>query len=316
MTAKKYSYKLAIAANQNIKERDFWLKQLAGEPKKSVFPYDFRGQAGKGYVPGKETLTLGGELFSRLMKVSNETDVKLHMILLTVLAALLEKYTGSHDILLGTPIYKQAEHLEFINTMLVLRNRVNGQMGFKELLLQVRGRLREAAEHQNYPLEVLIDQLGWPGIGEEFPLFDVVLMLDNIHDRSYIKGVDYSMLFSFSRKDGSVEGAVEYNPLLYRKTTVERVIRHFIRLLQRALFDADVTLAAIDILTEEEKAQILNDFNNREFNYPRQKTVVDMFAEQVKENPDGCACFEGGTFYTYLDLDRRSNLLAKKIEEM
>ena len=144
--------KLVVAADQSAKERDFWLDRLNGALTKSVFPYDYPAGTGGGFPSARLPLSFDADTVTKLMKLSKGSDVKLHMVLAAGLAALLHKYTGSGDVIFGTPIYKQEVEIEFLNTILVLRNRVEENTTFKELLLQVRQTLSEAAEHQNYPL--------------------------------------------------------------------------------------------------------------------------------------------------------------------
>jgi len=80
------------------------------------------------------------------MKLCNERDNRLHMVLAAGVVVLLDKYTykGSKDIIIGVPIYKQEIEGDFINTLLALRNRLTEGMSFKELLLEVRKTVRAA----------------------------------------------------------------------------------------------------------------------------------------------------------------------------
>ncbi len=317
--AKDVSLKLAVAAHQNIKEKDFWLNTLSGSPRKTCFPCDFKKRDTGHVGMAAEKFKFSPELFARLMKVSNGADVKLHIILAAGLTALLEKYTDSKDIMIGSPIYKQeaAGETEFINTVLVLRNQLEADgmgMSFKDLLLQVRKAVREAVENQNYPLELLVEKLDLPVKGDEFPFFDVVLLLQNIHDKTYLKDIHYQMLFSFLRTEDSIGGVVEYDPSQYMKVTIQRMFNHFTLLLQQALFNPDLPLSQVDILSEKERGQILEDFNRKERLYPHDKTIVEIFAEQVKKTPDHYACFEKGKFLTFSELDRQANALAGIIQ--
>lgn len=121
--------------------------------------YDRQGRARD--EPGLETINFqfSNKISAKLMKFSSKSDNRLHMIFTAGLAALLNKYTGNKDIIVGMPIYKQKVEGEFINTVLPLRNKLEVDMIFKELILQVRTMIFEAAEHQNYPIETLLYKL-------------------------------------------------------------------------------------------------------------------------------------------------------------
>ena len=105
---------LMVAANQNIKEREYWFNKLAGDLEKTGFPYDLKKN--KEEVPFQQVeFKLTHSLFSRLMKLSNQSDDALNMILISGLVLLLNKYTGNRDIIVGAPIYKQdIEHLKSV----------------------------------------------------------------------------------------------------------------------------------------------------------------------------------------------------------
>ncbi len=315
MESKNYSYRLAIAANQNIKERDYWLEKLSNNLQKTSIHYDFKKVEKAEPTMDLLEFALSGELSSRLMALSSGFDYTLHIVLVAGLVVLLYKYTGSKDILIGSTIYKQEVESEFINTVLVLRNQLKEPMTFKELLLQVKQTVLEATENQNYPFQVLLEQLHLPTSQRENPLFEIALLLENIHHKSYFQDLDYRVLFSFLRTQEGIEGRVEYDSRLYRKATIERIIQHFTSMMDRLVCHVDIQLSVIDILSEKEKDQILQDFNRKEWQYPREDTILEIFEEQVKKTPDRNVCFEKGGFITFKELDERANLLAEIIGE-
>ena len=132
----KISDKLAIIVSQHAKEREYWYNAMSGEPVKSFFYYDYKkesGSAGDDHEKWRmETIPfqLTGALFERLMQLSNHYDYTLYMILVSGLIVLLDKYNygANKDILIGAPIYKQETEMDFINTLLPLRNRLYDSM--------------------------------------------------------------------------------------------------------------------------------------------------------------------------------------------
>jgi non-ribosomal peptide synthetase component F len=106
------------------------------------------------------------------------------VLLLTGLTILLNRYSGNDDIMIGTSILKQETEGEFLNTVLVMRNRLDNQMSFKELLIQVKATVKEANENPNYPVKRLLEHLDIRKTSNSFPLFDTVILLENIHMRN------------------------------------------------------------------------------------------------------------------------------------
>ncbi len=309
---------VALAANQSVKEREYWLKKLSGNLTKSLFPYDnsrsidpqLQKQERK---TGTEDIGFPPPLISRLLWVSNESDVRLLMLLAGGLVLLLNKYTGIEDIIFGMPIYKQDREGDFINTVLVFRNLIRGNMTFKELLYQVKQTLDEAVMHQNYPLKSLLYELNLAYSEEDFPLFDAVVVLENIQDKTFIRHIHTNMSFLFSRKDEYIEGTIEYSPLHYEQLTIKRLAGHFKNLLEAALLDVNLKISNLEMLSEVEKKELLFDFNDTRMDYSRDKTVHRLFEEQVEKIPDTTAVECDNTRLTYLELNKEANRLAHSL---
>ncbi|MCP4218965.1 MAG: hypothetical protein GY765_30305, partial [bacterium] len=111
---------VVVAATKNIKERDYWLKKLAGEFQKSHLPYSFKKPQGMQPAWNTATFQISGNLFEKLMRLRNGADYTLHMVLLAGVTAILERYMDTMDIIVGAPIYKQKNRGTFINTVLAL----------------------------------------------------------------------------------------------------------------------------------------------------------------------------------------------------
>ncbi|HLP58696.1 MAG TPA: amino acid adenylation domain-containing protein, partial [Candidatus Deferrimicrobium sp.] len=319
--------KLVLVAGQRVKERKYWLNKLAGELGKCYFPYDFSHRPAENksdaVEPAKNVkFRFPGSLYEKALKLSGGTDVKLHMILVTGLFILLHKYTNNSDIMIGSPILKQENESEFINTVLVFRNEIATRMSFKELLLEVRKTIIEAAENQNYPLEVLLEDINMPlQENEGFPLFDTVLLFENLHDKKYLQGINYNMMFSFSRTDEGIEGLVEYNSLLYRDSAIEQIAAHYLYILEQALTGIDLPLYSLELLSEQEKQQLLCDFNNMEAGYPQDKLLHHLFEEQAARTPGNIAVVgesvELNVFrpLVYREFNTRADLLAQALHQ-
>ena len=307
-----YSEEHVVAAYQNVKEKNYWWNRLSGNLVKTHFPYDYRKTDAYEYNFGAVKFRIGHELFSRLLEVSQGSDHALHMVMTSITVILLNKYTGQKDILMGTPIYKQESEREgeFINTVLVLRNRLQGNMTFKELLFEVKHTIVEAIEHQNYPMEILLKDLNIPVFKDEFPLFDTVILLENIHDRKDLQHIHANMTISLLRTGVSLEGTVEYNLFLYEKATVERIVSHLRNLLKNAVSNPGLQLADLDIFSQEERKQILFDFNRSKTDYPQNKTLHKQFEEQVEKSPDRIAVLFAARHLTYRELNEKANQLA------
>jgi amino acid adenylation domain-containing protein/FkbM family methyltransferase len=301
------------------KEKMYWLKQLSGELVKSCFPYDrIRSKIAD---DGKVCLEVQvpDQLFMKLNQVTNNSDKNLYIILLAGLALLLEKYTGNKDIIITAPIYKQRVEGEFINTVLVIRNRLEEVQTFRELLMQVKNTLAEANRNLNYPIERLLYYLGLSttsSASKDFPLSETAILLENIHYRKYLEPLNFHLVFSFLRTGEYLKGILEYNPRLYKKETVERIFNHLVSLLEESVNDVNRWIGDIDLLTTGER-ELLSKLNNTRWKYPQEKAIHQLFAEEVEKWPDRIIVVESAEpmSMTYGELNQKSNQLAVMLRE-
>jgi amino acid adenylation domain-containing protein len=302
-----------IAAQQNRKERDYWLNQLAGEIVKSRFPYDRPIPLVEETKPEQMAIVFPEPVSSRLNKISGGYDPNLYMILMAGVILLLDKYTGNRDIIVGTPVLKQAVERNFINTLLVIRSQVTGQMTFKEFSLRLKQTIKEAVENQNYPIETLVYKLNLEFNHYDFPLFDAAVLLENIHDKNYLHPIKPNILFSFQRDDRGINGSVEYNALLYEKSTIQRIIIHLKKLVQEVIFNSGIKVAQIETLSPEEKKRLLVDFNDNRADFPADQTVYHFLEKHAALEPGRPAIGYNDELLTYSELNNRTNQLARLI---
>ncbi len=300
-----------IAASQSFKEREYWMKKLSGQMVKTFIPPDNEKRKIPDSPSSREIhqLTINGAHFAGLMKLSNTSDPRLFMILVTTWNILLSKYTSSQDIIVGTTIPRQEAEGEFINTVLALRNQWSHETTFKELLMQVRQTIIEANENQNYPIETLIYDLKLPE-DNRFPLFDTAVLLENIHDKKYLRGINIGIIFSFQRNDESLQGMIDYDASLYHKSTLERIGAHFRQLLTEVLDNIDVEVRNVNIIPEEERLQLLSQWNNTGSPYPKNKLLHQLFEEQVQRTPENIALVFENQQVKYKHLNEKANQLA------
>jgi amino acid adenylation domain-containing protein len=313
--------KLEIAANQRIKEKNYWLKKLGEELPRSCFPYD--------YAPGEKPAEVRQEsvefvpdpvVYSNLIKIGGSSDIKIYMSLTAALVGLLHKYTrqDDNDIVIGTPVFKQKGTTGLINRAFVLKIRVHSRMSFRDLLHRLKQTLIETAENQNYPVEILSNQLNRPFTpGKQFPLFDTSIVYNNVHDEAHLRPLIHNMMFSFSRNSTGIAGKVVYNRSFYKITTITRIIRHYTKLLGDALSDLELKLCHLDILSQEERRQLIIELNQTSVDYPKGKLIHQLFKKQALQQEDNIALLgpsismgEDFAFLSYRKLDRQSDQLA------
>ncbi|MCP4152082.1 MAG: AMP-binding protein, partial [bacterium] len=316
MSKRNISGDVALAASEFEKEKKHWLEKLSGDLPESIFPYDHSKQHGKRSIESLH-MSITGKLATKIKEVGGNSNLIIHLILMAAVDCLLYKYTSENDILTGVPIYKQEKDASFVNTVLPVRALIEEHTTFKEMLIQVREAMLEANDNQNYPMETLLFQLDMPSSEDEFPLFDVAVLLENIHDKKHIEHTRPNILFNFRKNDGEIGLTLEYNALLYERSTIERIAGHFRHLINEAIFNIERPVDKIDILLDEERTQLLYIFNDTRTDYPAEKTIDRLFEEQVEKTPGNIALVGTGhqAPLSYSQLNEESNRLAHHLIE-
>lgn len=307
------------AANQNKSEKAYWLDNLSGQPVKSRFPYDFRSvftQQGAGGNLESVKFRFTGELYNHLLGVSSGVDQKLQVLLTAGVIELMNKYVQNKDIIIGSPIVRQEVEGEFINTVVPLRFLLPGGITFKNLILQASGVIKGAFEHEDYPVEVLVDQLDWAADENEFPLFEVAVLLENLQTRDYLKRLEpfMNVIFSFKRTSDTVEMEILFRDTLYKRPTIEKIGQYYMRMITDSLANLDAPLASLDMLPEDERKKLLYEFNDTYRDYPRGKTIHEYIEEQAEREPDRIAVEYERETLTYRQLNEQSNRLAQVLK--
>jgi amino acid adenylation domain-containing protein len=225
----------------------------------------------------------------------------------------------------------------FVNT-LALRNRPSGEKRFTDFLKQLKERTLTAFENQECLFEDLVEQVEVTRDTGRNPLFDVMFSLLNLDMPGiHIPGLNlkpYPLELNMSKFDMMLycsEGSerlhltFEYCTRLFKEETIERFIRYFNTLISAVLDNPRRKIKDIEIISPEERKQVLYDFNDTAVDYPRDKTIHQLFEEQVARTPDSTAVTGAGTRFiasgsrkisiTYSLLNNESNQLAGLLKE-
>src|SRR5690606_18038504 len=97
-----------------------------------------------------------------------------------------------------------------------------------------------------------------------------------------------------------------YDAELFERATAERLVGHYVKLLEEAMRSPGRSIEELELLEEAERRRVVEEWNRTAADYPRDATVIDLFEAQVGERPDGLALAFGDVQLTYGELDRRA----------
>ncbi|MFE5588348.1 amino acid adenylation domain-containing protein, partial [Kitasatospora sp. NPDC056531] len=318
------------------RQLDYWKEELAGLPDQVRLPADRPRPAEASQRGGRVGVRLDADLHRELRDLATAQGASMFMVLQAGLAALLTRLGAGTDIPIGSPIAGRTDQALdelvgfFVNT-LVLRTDTGGDPGFAELVGRVRQRALAAYTHQDVPFEYLVEAVNPTRSLAHHPLFQVMLALQNAPvgefalpglETSYLEAptdtarVDLTVsLAERYGPDGSpagVLGVVEYATDLFDPGTVERFIARWTRLLRAAAAEPERPIGRLDLLSGEERRDLLVGFNRTGAELP-EAGLPELFARRVAATPDAVAVVAGTSELTYRELDRRANRLARAL---
>lgn len=283
----------------------YWQEQLSGElPVMSLSGERPRPtvQTHNGY--GLSTMISRGDT-EKLSTLCRDHQATLFMGLLSVLNSLLYRYTGQGDIIIGSPVAgREHSDLEdqigfYINT-LALRTRLKGSDCFNEILKNVRKVTLSAYNHQMYPFDRVVEDMGIPRDMSRSPISDIVLVLQNQFSKNDSKALSANDLitedgkrtvkldlhFSFTEKAEGLYMAVEFNSDIYEKTFMIRLVEHYKRLLTLLTTYPEMPVCDQIYMSAAEHHQLLEEFNSTEVIYNSGKNILELFKKAVEINED------------------------------
>ncbi len=312
------------------RQLDYWTKQLSGAPELLELPADFPRPPVQSYRGTHLQSVLSPELTQHLKALSRQQGCSLFMTLLAAFSVLLHRYARLDDILIGSPIanrtHSQTENLiGFFVNALVLRTRIPDRACFADLLKQVRQTALGAYAHQDIPCEHLVEQLNPERSLSHSPLFQVMFALQNNEESELslpgltLQPVEqentiakFDLTLNASETDGQLALYWEYATDLFHAGRIRRMAEHFAILLKGIVQQPAADIHALPLLTEAEILQLI-EWNRTETDYPKGKTIVDLFEEQVEKTPDNIAAVFEGQQLTYAELNRQANQLARAL---
>ncbi|WP_158088765.1 non-ribosomal peptide synthetase [Thermoactinospora rubra] len=309
----------------------FWDERLRGLPEIDV-PGD-RLRPATASNQGAETVTwLPQEAVAATRALCAAEGASPFMVLLAGFVALLSRYTGEHDIAVGTTaLGRESDAVAglvgfFINT-LVIRADVSGDPSFAELLGRVREAVLSADAHADTPFDLIVERLRPVRDPSRPPLVSIMFQQDNTPDGVLrLPGLDvrmiddldtgtskYDLLVSVRTYDHGVRVHVQYDTALFDEDTVRRMLDCYRVLLLDALRDPGTPVSRLDLLPPAELDRITREWNDTAAALPYRQCLHHLLERQADERPDATAVVAGGERYSFRDLDRAANRLAHRL---
>ncbi|MEN8217964.1 MAG: condensation domain-containing protein [Pseudomonadota bacterium] len=202
-------------------------------------------------------------------------------------------------------------------------------LNFIELIQAIRGELQQNSRYQRFPITELNRQLGLQRENRQ-QLFDLTLSyMDQNYDANFEGStVEFTLLpHNFEQnalvifvdefhKQGDIKVDFDYNLAAFDEDEIERLKARFEFILGEILRHPSVSVRELQIMPDVELKKILVDWNETETDYPRDKTIIDLFEEQVAKTPDTIAVVFENQQLTYRALNTKANRLAHYLQTL
>ncbi|SHG69553.1 non-ribosomal peptide synthetase [Streptoalloteichus hindustanus] len=320
----------------------YWRERLAGPVPRLRLPTE-RIDAPPP-APPTHGVALPRDLTARVHDFGRRHGITPFTVLLTAYQVLLHRWTGDHDIVVGTHVADRDWHgsarlVGYCVNTLPLRVDVADDPPFGALARRTGREVREALRHRRLPFPILVERLNPERHADSTPFFrtsfafhgtrpgapDALAALDMGVPETSVSvgpvrltpfpvepaGVRFDLTLTLSEVDGQLIGRWEYDPHLFAASTIRRIAECYAELLTAALANADRAVSRLSLLPPEQVDEALVRWNRTERAYDLDVTLPMLVQRQAHRTPDRTALVWRGHRLTYRELNRRANQVAR-----
>ena len=304
----------------------WWKEEMAGQKELNI-PTDRERPEVASVKGGRVKLEIGEEEVRGLRKIGREEGATMYMVLKGGLDVLLYRYSGEEEVSVGTVVANRGEvGMEkligyFANTI-VMRVRVEGREGYRELLRRVKEKALGAYAHGEVPFERVVSEIGVERNTSRTPLFGVMFVLQNVPmgklelagiemeaEEVELGRVPFELSVVMEEREGKLEGVIEYNEGLYDRSTIERMARHYEEILKGVVKgNGEEAVGKMRLMSEREEKRILEEWNETYTEIPEENTIAELFQAQAKMMPEQIAI-------SYREEGKKVNISYRELEE-
>ncbi|MGF7047829.1 amino acid adenylation domain-containing protein/non-ribosomal peptide synthase protein (TIGR01720 family) [Paenibacillus sp. DS2015] len=308
------------------RSQQFWTRQLVGGHQMLDLPTSYPRTADVDYRGDTVKVPIEPKLVDQLRQLAIQQNTSLYMICLSVFYILLNKYTQQNDVVIGTSLAgrsrSEMEHLigMFVNTV-PLRSSPVGDHTFTQFLQEVKDNFLEAFEYQDHPIEQWMDD--WQKSDRHHQLYNTTFVMQNMktfvpqtHEfeltplEYHNKTSKFELTLFGYESDAGLDLELEYRTCLFKKDTMRIMLRHYVNLLHEIIAHPTIRISQFQMLSQDERNDILYTTNLTHHDYPKDKTIIQLFEEQVVRTPNNVAIRYENRQVTYEQFNQQVNHIA------
>jgi len=286
--------------------KKFWSEQI------SIItnPYKLKS-ASNTFVPLSdkrlETIyyTLQKEQQEIISNISQDRPLEVFIVLLSICNILLSKYSNTNEIIINSPLLNKGKLDNIFEPEISLIEKLQPDVSIKDLIIQINNTISQSYKYQNFPMDIIFRQHTIDNIHT-----NVFIQFNEIHIDHALSN-KYDLIINVNRlaKSQHIQLKIDYNIDMFNNIFMTNLTCHFQNIIDH-FKDVNTPIKDIDIISNQEKYQIIEKFNDNKSSYPDHKTIIDIFEEQVEKTPDSTAVFFNEKKLTYIALNEHANRLA------
>ncbi|WP_055494254.1 non-ribosomal peptide synthetase [Streptomyces sp. TP-A0356] len=310
---------------------EHWLTVLADAPAETSFPLDHPRPPRLGPAGGEVGFTVGPELGAAVRHICRMLRSTSFTVLAAALTALTGRLTDQDDLVIGTPVSRR-DRLELepvvgcLTDVMPLRQRLRPGLTFRELVADTAAVVRDAMAHRRVPHSRLVRELGRPRTGSRFPLFQIVLTVDDAGGPGLrLPGVSTERLYPHNGTakfdvflhlvpyGGGYFGRLEYAAELFSPATARRLADRFLALLADATAHPDRAVDDLVVMDDAERRRLVARSGSAADPAGPPPSAAEAVARTARRVPDAVAVDDGREELTYAQLWARSGAVARAL---
>lgn len=316
---------------------DYWRTRLAGSLPTLDLPTDFPRPSRPRFQGDRVTLLVSPPLCRALDRLALREQATRFVVLMAAFQCLLHRYSAQEDLLVGTPVANRDRGelqglVGLIVNTLVVRTSFEGDPRFIDYLRQVRDHWVEDLSRADTPFEWLVETFDADRHSDRNPLFQTLFVLHNTPDLDFsLRGLQvepyvfssaatpgegygtskFDLTMSLCLRADRLEGSLEYDVDLFRRSTIESMAEQFLTLLESATGHPDVRVSELSMMTEDRRRFVLAMSRGNAGEYPRDSAIHRVFESIAAECPRAVALACGSSTLSYGELNADANRVAR-----
>ncbi len=317
-----------INSEKYIKDKEYWDDIFKTVPEVASIPSNYKSSA-HSCVGARKKFVISKKEINKIKEFCTQNKISVYNFFMAVYSLYIGRVSNLDDFVIGTPIlnrtnFEQKHTMGMFISTAPLRINLDHNISFIDFTKNIAGNTMSLLRHQKYPYQAILEDIrkkdaNIPNLYNVILSYQVTKTIEEENNIKYTTDwvfngncADELQIHLFDLNDeSSITVAYDYKSNKYDSKDIENIHNRILTVINQVIDNNDVLLKDIEIVTPEERNKILYEFNNTKVEYPHNKTIVDLFEEQVEQTPNNIAVVFEEQKLTYKKLNEKANQLAR-----